>query len=98
VPVKDEDFVTRLAREALRRAELDDLQSLFADEMRVSNSPMGCPTEISPVLIPVSPKTWLDWALEHQAAKAAAGRRSAGKKSNFVQPGQLSIWSNPKEE
>lgn len=43
------------------------------DEMRVSNSPMGCPTEISPVLISVSPKTWLDWALEHQAVKAAAG-------------------------
>jgi len=63
----------------LRGAELDDLQSLFADEMRVTNSPMGCPTEISPVLIPVSPKTWLDWALEHQAAKVAAGRRSAGK-------------------
>jgi hypothetical protein len=66
--------------------------------MRVSNSPMGCPTEISPVLIPVSPKTWLDWALEHQAAKAAAGRRSSGKRSNIVQPGQLSIWSNLKEE
>jgi len=80
----------------LQGAELDDLQSLFADEMRVSNSPMGCPTEISPVLIPV--KTWLDWALEHQAAKAAAGRRSAGKRSNIVQPGQLSIWSSPKEE
>jgi hypothetical protein len=98
VPVEDGDFITELAREVLRGAELDDLQSLFADEMRVSNSPMGCPTEISPVLIPVSPKTWLDWALEHQAAKAAAGRRSAGKRSNIVQPGQLSIWSNPKEE
>ena len=40
----------------------------------------------------------LDWALEHQAAKAAAGRRSAGKRSNIIQPGQLSIWSNSKEE
>jgi hypothetical protein len=66
--------------------------------MRVSNSPMGCPAEISPVLIPVNPKTWLDWALEHQAAKAAAGRRSSGKRSNFVQPGQLSIWGVGKEE
>ena len=78
MPVDDEDFVTRLAREVLRGTELDDLQSLFVDEMRVSNSPMGRPTEISPVLIPVSPKSWLDWALEHQAAKAAAGRRSSG--------------------
>ena len=98
VPSDDGDFITELAREVLRGAELDDLQSLFADEMQVSNSPLGCPTEISPVLIPVSPKTWLDWALEHQAAKAAAGRRSAGKRSNIVQPGQLSIWSHLKEE
>jgi hypothetical protein len=94
--VEDGDFITELAREVLRGTELDDLQSLFADEIRVSNSPMGCPTEISPVLIPVSPKTWLDWALEHQAAKAAAGRRLSGKRSNIVQPGQLSIWSNLK--
>jgi hypothetical protein len=40
----------------------------------------------------------LDWALEHQAAKIAAGRRSGSKRSNNVQPGQLSIWSNLKEE
>ena len=89
----------------LRGAELDDLQSLFADEMQVCkldevqrHSPMGSPTETSPVLIPVSPKTWLDWALEHQAAKAAAGRRSSGKRSNIVQPGQLSFWRDLKEE
>ena len=75
-----------LAREVLRGAALDDLQSLFADEMCVSNSPMGCPKEISPVLIPV--KTWLDWALEHQATQ----RRSTGKRRAVVQPGQLSIW------
>jgi hypothetical protein len=55
-------------------------------------------TEIRPGLISVSPKTWLDWALEHQAAKAAAGRRSTGKRSDIVQPGQLSIWNNLKEE
>ena len=98
VPVEDGDFITELAREVLLGAELDDLQSLFADEMQMSNSPMGCPTETSPVLIPVSPKTWLDWALEHQAANMAAGRRSSGKRSNIVQPSQLSIWSNLKEE
>jgi len=96
VPVEEGDFITELAREVLQGAELDDLQSLFADEMNISNSPMGCPTEISPVLIPV--KTWLDWALEHQAVKAAIGRRSSGKRNNIVQPGQLSIWSNLKEE
>jgi hypothetical protein len=73
--VEEGDFKTELAREVLRGAELTNLQSLFADEMRVSNSPLGCPTEISPVLIPVSPKTWLYWALEHQAAKIASVRR-----------------------
>jgi hypothetical protein len=90
--------MTKLAREVLEGTELNDLQSLFADEKNVSNSPMGCPTEISPILIPVSPKTWLDWALEHQATKLASGRRPSGKRSNIVQPGQLSIWSNLKEE
>ena len=38
VPAEEGDFITELAREVLRGAELDDLQSLFADEMRVSNS------------------------------------------------------------
>ena len=94
VPVEEGDFITELAREVLRGAELDDLQSLFADEMSVSNSLMGCPTEISPLLLPV--KTWLDWALEHQVAKA--GRRAGGKRGNIPQPGQLSIWGNVKEE
>ncbi|MCC6147214.1 MAG: hypothetical protein IT308_06555 [Anaerolineaceae bacterium] len=98
VPAEEGDFITELAREMLRGAELDDLQSLFADKMRVSSPPMGSLTEISPALVPVSPKTWLEWALKHQAAKIAAGRRSSGKRSNTVQPGQLSTWSNLKEE
>jgi hypothetical protein len=98
VPVEEGDFISELAWEVLRGGELDDLQSLFADEMRVSNSSMGSPTEISPVLIPVSPKYWLDWVLEHQAAKAVAGRRSAGLRRNIVQPGQLTNWGNLKEE
>lgn len=37
VPVEEGDFITELAREVLRSAELDDLQSLFAVEMQVSN-------------------------------------------------------------
>jgi len=63
VPVEESDFITELARELLRGAELDDLQSLFADEMRVSNSPMGCPTETSPFMVPVLPtsQTWDEW-------------------------------------
>jgi hypothetical protein len=97
VPVEDGDFITELAREVLQGAELDDLQSLFAGEMNVSNSPLGCPTEISPVLIPVKPKTWQEWVLEHQLTQAAQ-RRSTGKRRAIVHPGQLSIWSNLGEE
>lgn len=100
VSVEDGEFIIELAREVLRGEELDDLQSLFANEMNVSklavgqrHSPMGCPTEISPVLIPVKPKTWQEWVLEHQAAKIA-GTRSSGKRSSAVQPGQLSIWKD----
>lgn len=74
VPVEEGNFITELAREVLQGAELDDLQSLFADEMNASNSPMGCPTETSPVLIPVKPKTWQEWVLEHQVTQAAERR------------------------
>jgi hypothetical protein len=97
VPVEEGDFITELAREVLQGAELDDLQSLFADEMNISNSPMGCPTETSPVLIPVKLKTWQEWVLEHQVTQAAQ-RRSTGKRRAVVQPGQLSIWGVGKEE
>jgi hypothetical protein len=76
----------------LRGAVLIDLQSLFADEVKAPNSPMVCLTEICPVLNPMSPKTWLEWAFEHQAAKAAVGRKSAGKRSKNVQAGRFSIW------
>ena len=97
VPVDEGECITELASEVLKGAELDDLQSLFADEMNISNSPMGCPTEISPILIPVKPKTWQEWVLEHQLTQAAQ-RRSTGKRRAVIQPGQLSIWSNSKEE
>jgi hypothetical protein len=60
----DSDVLMKLAREALETAHLPDLQSLFADEVSVSNSPLGCPTAPS-VLIPAIelPKivTWTDW-------------------------------------
>jgi len=97
VPAEEGDFITELAREVLCGVKLDDLQSLFADEMNISNSPMGCPTETSPVLIPVKPKTWQEWVLEHQLTQAAQ-RRTTGKRRAVVQPGQLSIWSKSKEE
>jgi len=88
VPVEDGDFITELAREVLRGAELDDLQSLFADEMRVSNSPMGCPTETSPMLISTQFMTWSEWlAARNKALPVRNGRR----KSAAAQ-GQLSLF------
>jgi hypothetical protein len=93
VPVEEGDFITELAREVLRGAELDDLQSLFADEMQVSNSPLGCPTEDSPVLFPIQPRTWDEWLSERNLSGKLPATRRSGKRTNGDVPGQLSIWS-----
>jgi len=76
VPEEDGDILMKLAREALEAADLPDLQSLFADEVVVSNSPMGCPTAPSaPLPIPDLPKvvSWADWMKQ----KGVAGNRPA---------------------
>jgi SNF2 family DNA or RNA helicase len=98
VPVEDGDFITELAREVLRGAQLDDLQSLFADEMQMSNSPMGCPTETSPILVPVQPRTWGEWLSQRDIAGRMPASRRAGRRSSLEAPGQLSIWSSMKEK
>ena len=48
VPVEEGDFITELAREVLHGAELDDLQSLFADEMRRLELAHGLPDRDQP--------------------------------------------------
>jgi len=71
------DILMKLAREALETADLPDLQSLFADEVVVSNSPMGCPTVPSvPLPVPEMPKTvsWSDWMTNKGVAGRVAGR------------------------
>jgi SNF2 family DNA or RNA helicase len=98
VPVEDGDFITELAREVLRGTQLDDLQSLFADEMQMSNSPMGCPTEISPILVPVQPRTWDEWLNQRDLAGRIPTTRRSVRRSNVEAPGQLSIWSSMKEK
>ncbi len=73
----DGDVLMKLAREALESADLPDLQSLFADEVVVSNSPMGCPTAPSVTLpVPEMPKTvsWSDWMTQRGVAGKSAGR------------------------
>jgi hypothetical protein len=67
IPEKGGDFVTQLARDVLNGTWLTDLQTLFANEMQVSNSPLGSPTETSPLMVPVllASQTWEEWLKEH---------------------------------
>ncbi len=94
VPEDDGDFLTQLARDVLNGTKLADLQTLFADEMQVSNSPLGSPTETSPLMVPVLPpsQTWDEWLRQHSIGglRPASGR--TGKHGNPAFPGQLSIW------
>ncbi len=77
VPDEDGDILMKLAREALEAADLPDLQSLFADDVVVSNSPLGCPTAPSvPLPIPETPKviSWSDWMTQKGMAVRSASR------------------------
>ncbi len=46
VPEEEGEMLTELTREVINSADLLDLQTLFADEVKVPNSPLGCPTEV----------------------------------------------------
>lgn len=79
VPEDDGDLLMKLAREALDAAELPDLQALFADDVMVSNSPLGCPTAPSAALpVPEIPAvvSWADWMKQRGvvASKPNTGR------------------------
>ncbi|HSV85040.1 MAG TPA: hypothetical protein VLH85_00600 [Levilinea sp.] len=52
VPEEDGDLPTELTREVLNGADLPDLQTLFAGEMKVSNNPQGSMTTPSAVILP----------------------------------------------
>ncbi len=99
VPEEDGDFLMQLARDVLNGTKLADLQTLFADEMQVSNSLLGCPTETSPLMVPVLPtsQTWDEWLRQHSIGglKPYSGRNN--KQRNMDQPGQLSIWGNSQD-
>jgi hypothetical protein len=91
VPEEDGDILMKLAREALESADLPDLQSLFADEVVVSNSPMGCPTAPS-VTLPVSdlPKavSWSDWMTQ----RGVTGRSANRPRSKQATQNQVSLF------
>jgi len=91
VPEEDGDILMKLAREALESADLPDLQSLFADEVVVSNSPMGCPTVPSaPLPVPEMPKTvsWSDWMTQ----RGVVGRSASRVRSRQVTQNQVSLF------
>ncbi|MCL4268626.1 MAG: hypothetical protein KJZ72_03740 [Anaerolineales bacterium] len=91
VPEEDGDILMKLAREALESADIPDLQSLFADEMVVSNSPMGCPTVPSaPLPVPEMPKTvsWSDWMTN----KGVAGRFAGRSRPKQARQNQVSLF------
>jgi hypothetical protein len=91
VPEEDGDILMKLAREALESADLPDLQSLFADEVMVSNSPMGCPTVPSaPLPVPEMPKTvsWSDWMTQ----RGVVGRASGRPRSKQATQNQVSLF------
>jgi hypothetical protein len=86
VPEEDGDFLTQLARNVLNRRKLADLQTPFADEMQVSNSPLGCPSEVSPLMVPVLPvsQTWEEWLRQH----SIGGRKPAMQKPSWLANGK----------
>jgi len=91
VPEEDGDILMKLAREALESADLPDLQSLFADEVVVSNSPRGCPTAPSGALpVPEMPKvvSWSDWMTE----RGVVGRSASKSRSKQVTQNQVSLF------
>ena len=100
VPEDEGDFLTQLARDVLNGTKLSDLQTLFADEMQVSNSPLGCLTEVSPLMVPVLPasQTWEDWLNQHPSGRGKPGRGRANHHGRTGQPGQLSFWNRLKGE
>jgi hypothetical protein len=95
VPAEEGDFLTELAREVLDGAELEDLQSLFADDMQVSGSMLDYPLEESPlpITVPSLPLTWDDWIRQHQEAIRVSGRGRTNRRTS-TPPGQLSIWNH----
>lgn len=91
VPEEEGDILMKLAREALESADLPDLQSLFADEVVVSNSAFGCPTAPSaPLPVPDIPKivSWSDWMTQ----KGVVGRSANRPRSKQVTQNQASLF------
>ncbi|HKJ80297.1 MAG TPA: hypothetical protein VKA10_12210, partial [Prolixibacteraceae bacterium] len=91
VPEEESDILMKLAREALESADLPDLQSLFADEVVVSNSPMGSRTTPSvPLPVPEMP-TVISWA-EWMTKKGVTSRKISRQRTRTVTQNQASLF------
>lgn len=88
VPEEDGDLLTELARNVLAGKKLNDLQTLFADEMRVSHNPLGSmtlPSAPMPMVVS-SAKSWVDWVREQRAQSVTSSSRRKARAE-----GQLSL-------
>ena len=60
----------------LNGADLPDLQTLFADEMKVSNNPLGSLTTPSATILPCEKVlTWSDWMTERAVVMKRKSRK-----------------------
>ena len=64
VPEEDGDFLTRLARDVLSDVKMSDLQTLFAEDVKVSHGALGSLTVPSEVMT-ISLATWEEWIAQH---------------------------------
>jgi len=89
VPEDDGDFLTQLARDVLKGAQLDDLQSLFADDHFIHRSSQENLVVVQmPKMVEVTSKTWVEWAQE----KGKITIRGRIKKSEISTPLQPGLW------
>jgi hypothetical protein len=83
VPEEEGDILMKLAREALESADLPDLQSLFADKVVVSNSPMvdpATPTLTLPARDMPDVVSWSDW-MKQRGVSGKSGNRPRSKQT-----------------
>jgi hypothetical protein len=86
VPEDEGDFLTQLARDVLDGAKLPDLQTLFADDLQVSHSPMGSLTMPSAVIVPgAKVLTWDEWVTQ----KTVIARKT--RRKEVIPEGQMGL-------
>jgi hypothetical protein len=76
VPERGRGFADRAGARGAQRRGSADLQTLFADEMKVSSNPLGSLTTPSAVILPGEKVlTWSDWMAEKVLVVRRKSRR-----------------------